>query len=65
MVDSTGRAAITRRSRAAGGDLGAVRVLIGDLLRAGQLVRSIPIRLGRSPSTISREIRRNSSEAGN
>ena len=41
------------------------RVLIGDLLRAGQSVRSIAVRLGRSPSTISREVRRNSSEAGN
>jgi IS30 family transposase len=41
------------------------RVLIGDLLRAGQSVRSIAARLGRSPSTISREVRRNSSEAGN
>ena len=41
------------------------RVLIGDLLRAGQSVRSIAAQLGRSPSTISREVRRNSSEAGN
>jgi DNA-binding CsgD family transcriptional regulator len=40
------------------------RVVIGDLLRAGQSVRSIAARLGRSPSTISREVRRNSSEAG-
>jgi IS30 family transposase len=41
------------------------RVLIGDLLRAGHSVRSVAARLGRSPSTISREVRRNSSEAGN
>src|SRR5664280_3218348 len=41
------------------------RVLIGDLLRAGQSVRSIAVRLGRSPPTISREVRRNRSEAGN
>ena len=41
------------------------RVLIGDLLRAGQSVRSVASVLGRSPSTVSREIRRNVSDAGN
>jgi len=40
------------------------RVLIGDLLRAGRSVRSIATELGRSPSTISREIHRNSSATG-
>ena len=39
------------------------RVLIGDLLRAGHSVRSVATVLGRSPSTVSREIRRNVSEA--
>src|SRR5450755_435623 len=40
------------------------RVLIGDLLRAGHSVRSIAARLGRSPSTISREVRRNAPDVG-
>ena len=38
------------------------RVLIGDLLRAGHSVRSVATVLGRSPSTVSREIRRNVSD---
>jgi IS30 family transposase len=41
------------------GQVGAFREvlaeLIGDLLRAGQSVRSIAARLGRSPSTVSRD----------
>ena len=41
------------------------RVLIGDLLRTGQSIRSIAVRLGRSPSTISREVRRNATDVGN
>ena len=41
------------------------RVLIGDLLRAGHSVRSVATVLRRSPSTVSREIRRNVSDAGN
>jgi IS30 family transposase len=36
------------------------RIVIADLLRAGQTVRAIALELGRSPSTVSREIRRNS-----
>lgn len=38
----------------------AERVLIADLLVLGHTIRAIAVRLGRSPSTISREIRRNS-----
>src|SRR5450631_1363834 len=34
------------------------RIVIADLLRAGQTVRAIALELGRSPSTVSREIRR-------
>ena len=41
------------------------RILIGDLLAAGHTRRSIAGQLRRSPSTISREIRRNTSGAGN
>src|SRR6195952_5575703 len=41
------------------------RILIGDLLAAGHTQRSVAAELGRSPSTISREIRRNTSSAGN
>lgn len=41
------------------------RILIGDLLAAGHTQRSVAARLNRSPSTISREIRRNISGAGN
>ena len=41
------------------------RVQIGDLLRAGQTIRAIAASLGRSPSTISREIRGNTTEVGN
>ena len=41
------------------------RVLIGDLLRTGQSIRSIAVRLGRSPSTISREVRRIATDVGN
>jgi len=37
----------------------------GNLLAAGQSQRSVAAQLGRSPSTISREIRRNTSGAGN
>lgn len=51
-------------------DLAAVfvedeRVLIGDLLAAGHSLRSVAAELRRSPSTISQEIRRNISSAGN
>jgi IS30 family transposase len=41
------------------------RILIGDLLAAGHSQRSVAAQLRRSPSTISREIRRNISSAGN
>jgi IS30 family transposase len=41
------------------------RILIGDLLAAGRTQRSVAAELGRSPSTISWEIRRNISGAGN
>ncbi len=41
------------------------RILIGDLLAAGHSQRSVAVQLGRSPSTISREVRRNISGAGN
>jgi len=41
------------------------RVLIGDLLAAGYSQRSVAAQLRRSPSTISREVRRNISGAGN
>ena len=40
------------------------RILIGDLLAAGHTQRSVAAQLDRSPSTISREIRRNISGAG-
>ena len=39
------------------------RVLIGDRHRAGDSVRAIALELGRSPSTVSRELRRNRDEA--
>jgi IS30 family transposase len=35
------------------------RIVIADLLAGGETVRAIARELGRSPSTISREIRRN------
>lgn len=35
------------------------RITIADLLHAGRSIRAIAIELGRSPSTVSREIRRN------
>jgi transposase, IS30 family len=35
------------------------RIAVADLLRAGRSLRSIAAELGRSPSTISREVRRN------
>jgi IS30 family transposase len=35
------------------------RIVIADLLRAGRSVRSIAAELGRSPSTVCREVRRN------
>jgi len=38
------------------------RIQIADLLRAGEGVRSIARRIGRSPSTVSRELRRNRDE---
>lgn len=41
-----------------------VRVRIGDLVRTGAGVRQIAAELGRSPSTISRELRRNSGITG-
>jgi len=41
------------------------RILIGDLLAAGHTQRSVAAQLRRSPSTISREIGRNISGAGN
>jgi len=41
------------------------RIQLGDLLAAGHTQRSVAAQLGRSPSTISREIRRNISGAGN
>ncbi|RHW23444.1 IS30 family transposase [Nocardioides immobilis] len=40
------------------------RIEIGDLKKAGLSVRAIADRLGRAPSTISRELRRNASRAG-
>jgi IS30 family transposase len=40
------------------------RIVIADLLRAGQSARGIARELGRSPSTVSREIRRNSDAHG-
>jgi IS30 family transposase len=40
------------------------RIVIADLLGAGQTVRGIARQVGRSPSTVSREIRRNSDEHG-
>jgi len=40
------------------------RIEIGDLKKAGLCVRAIADRLGRAPSTISRELRRNVSRAG-
>jgi IS30 family transposase len=40
------------------------RVMIADLLAAGNTVRGIAGELGRSPSTISREIRRNAGTDG-
>jgi len=40
------------------------RVLIADLLARGATVRAIAEQLGRSPSTVSREIRRNRDAAG-
>lgn len=40
------------------------RVTIADLRRAGSTVREIAAQLGRSPSTISRELRRNATGSG-
>jgi transposase, IS30 family len=40
------------------------RIAIADLLRVGVTVRGIAAHLGRSPSTVSREIRRNSDSDG-
>lgn len=40
------------------------RVVIADLVRAGHGVRAVAGRVGRSPSTISRELRRNVDAAG-
>jgi len=40
------------------------RTAIADLLRAGGTIRAIAAELGRSPSTISREVRRNVDERG-
>jgi IS30 family transposase len=40
------------------------RIEIADLLRAGMSMRKIAVRLGRAPSTISRELRRNAAEGG-
>ena len=40
------------------------RIVIADLLRAGQSARGIARELGRSPSTVSREIERNSDAHG-
>ena len=39
------------------------RILIGDMRREGLSVRSIAASLGRAPSTISREVRRNGTQA--
>lgn len=40
------------------------RIVIADLLAAGTTVRGIATEMGRSPSTVSREIRRNSDPDG-
>ena len=40
------------------------RGVIADLVRAGHSIRSIAVELGRSPSTISRELRRNADGRG-
>ncbi len=40
------------------------RSVIADLLRAGETMRAIAAELGRSPSTIGREVRRNRDERG-
>ena len=48
------RAAVSARFLSAG-----ERIVIADLRRAGRPVRSIAAGLGRSPSTVSRELRRN------
>jgi IS30 family transposase len=40
------------------------RIEIADLLRSGMSMRQIAARLGRAPSTISRELRRNTSGSG-
>ena len=40
------------------------RIEIADLHRSGQSIRQIAIRLGRAPSTISRELRRNAKPDG-
>jgi transposase, IS30 family len=40
------------------------RIVIADLIAAGQTVRVIARELGRSPSTVSREVRRNSDSRG-
>ena len=40
------------------------RIAIADGLRAGESIRSIAGKLGRSPSTISREIRSNTGPTG-
>jgi IS30 family transposase len=40
------------------------RIEIADLLRSGMSMRQVAARLGRAPSTISRELRRNTSGSG-
>jgi Helix-turn-helix domain/Homeodomain-like domain len=40
------------------------RITIGDLRRRGHTIRDIGIRLGRAPSTVSRELRRNQAPDG-
>ena len=54
IVSPPARAAISDRFLSADD-----RIVIADLLRAGRPLRSIAAGLGRSPSTISREVRRN------
>ncbi|WP_411374904.1 helix-turn-helix domain-containing protein [Arthrobacter sp. MPF02] len=41
----------------------SIRITIADLLHAGRSIRAIAMELGRSPSTVSREIRRNITNA--
>ena len=40
------------------------RIEIADLRRAGMSIRQVAARLGRAPSTISRELRRNAADSG-